>query len=188
MFNTLKTRLKAFARDTEGNMSLEAVIWLPLILTVLVATFSYHDAFRYKSLNTKAAFTISDALSRETAPIDDQYVDGMVDLLEYLTRSEGPYSLRITLVRYDADAGAYEAVWSQTRGDFAAVESAAADDWSAKLPTMLDNERVIVVETKTDYATPLPMPGLDTSNMFYNFVFTRPRFAPQIVWEDGAGA
>ena len=188
MFNTLKTRLKAFARDTEGNMSLEAVIWLPLILTVLAATFSYHDAFRYKSLNTKAAFTISDALSRETDPIDDDYVDGMLDLLEYLTRSEGPYSLRITLVRYDEDDGAYEAIWSQVRGSFEAIEAASADNWADKLPVMLHNERVIVVETETDYATPLPMPGLDTSNMFYNFVFTRPRFAPQIVWDDGAGA
>lgn len=188
MFKMIRTHLKTFARETGGNMSLEAVIWLPLILTVLVATFSFHDAFRYKSLNTKAAFTISDALSRETDPIDNAYVDGMVDLLEYLTRSEGPYSLRITLVRYDADDGAYHAVWSQARGAFEAVEAAAANDWAAKLPTLLHNERVIVVETETDYAPPFPVPGLDTTKLFYNFVFTRPRFAPQIVWEDGEAA
>ena len=188
MLKTLRTRLKGFARDTEGNMSLEAAIWLPLILVVLTSTFALHDAFRHKSLNTKAAFTISDAISRETDPLDDAYIDGMMDLLEYLTRSEGPYSLRVTLVRYDANDGAYEAVWSQARGGFEALEASSANDWASKLPTLLHNERVVVVETETDYQPPFPVQNLDTSGLFYNFVFTRPRFAPQIVWDDGTAA
>ena len=184
----IKTGLRRFFRDELGNASIEAVIFIPLMLTVLTATFTFHDAFRQKSLNTKAAFTISDALSRETDPIDDAYVDGMVDLLEYLTRSSGPYSLRVTLVRYDANLSKYEALWSQVRGSFEAIDAQAANDWATKLPTLLHNERVIVVETRTDYQLPIPVPGLDTSDMFYNFVFTRPRFAPQLIWENGAGA
>jgi hypothetical protein len=51
-----------------------------------------------------------------------------------------------------------------------------------KLPTLLDNERVIVVETQTDYDTPFPINEFVTDDLFYNFVFTRPRFAPQLVW------
>jgi Flp pilus assembly protein TadG len=95
-------RLRRFAGDTQGNIALETLIWMPFILFLLVATFSLHDAFRYKSMNVKAAYTISDALSRETDPIDSAYLDGMVELLDFLTRPGGASSLRVTLVRYDA--------------------------------------------------------------------------------------
>ena len=180
----LKSRLSRFVRETDGNMSLEAVIFLPLVLAIIAATFSFHDAFRYKSLNTKAAFTISDALSRETDPIDDAYLDGMLEVLEFLTRSEGPYSLRVTLVRYDGETDTYEAAWSQVRGSFNAMSTADSEAIRAQLPQLLHNERVIVVETKTEYDTPFPIPGVSTEDMFYNLAFTRPRFAPQLVWQE----
>ncbi len=182
----LKNRLARFFRETDGNMSIEAVIFLSLVLTVIAATFSFHDAFRYKSLNTKAAFTISDALSRETDPIDDAYLDGMLETLEFLTRSEGPYSLRVTLVRYNGDQDVYETVWSQVRGGFNVMSTADSDAIRAQLPQLLHNERVIVVETKTEYDMPFPIPGVSTEDMFYNLAFTRPRFAPQLVWKDAA--
>lgn len=177
-------RLRAFARSEEGSMSIEAIIWIPLILIVLAATFSFHDVFRYKSLNIKAAYTISDALSRETDPIDDAYLDGMVDLLEYLTRSAGPYSLRVTLVNYDGSEGGagYVAEWSQVRGDFIPMTTATLSTLADKLPNLLHNERVILVETQTDYQPPFEIPGLNEVGLFYNFGFTRPRFAPKIVW------
>ena len=182
MFAMLKSRLHAFARSESGSMSIEAIIWTPLILIALAATFSFHDAFRYKSLNIKAAYTISDALSRETDPIDDAYLDGMVDLLEFLTRSEGPYSLRVTLVNYDANRSKYVADWSQVRGDFVPLTTSDLADMHDRLPNLLHNERVIVVETQTDYQPPFEIPGLNEAGLFYNFGFTRPRFAPKIVW------
>lgn len=183
MIQTLFTRLRAFRRDEAGNVTIESLLWLPLIITVLAATFSLHDAFRYKSLNVKAAYTISDALSRETDPIDDDYLDGMVDLLAYLTRSEGPYSLRVTLVLYNDDD--YHIEWSQARGAFAGMTGVELEDFKSNLPNMLNNERIIVVETATEYTPPFEIPGLNTENLFYNFGFTRPRFAPKIVWAGG---
>ncbi|WP_425071980.1 TadE/TadG family type IV pilus assembly protein [Sagittula sp. S175] len=194
MWTKLLTRLQRFAEDTRGNMAIEAVIWLPLILGVLSAMFSLHDTYRYKGLNTKAAYTISDALSRETDPIDDAYLDGMVDVLEFLTISEGPYSLRVTLVRYDGDTTnangtinvgeGYTVEWSQVRGNFTALDNAMLAEAKAELPIMLHNERVILVETRTDYVPPYIVPGLTATDMFYTYGFTRPRFAPKIVWKD----
>ncbi|MFZ7093219.1 TadE/TadG family type IV pilus assembly protein [Primorskyibacter sp. 2E233] len=184
MLKQLLSRLNSFRRDEAGNVTIESLLWLPLIMTILAATFSLHDAFRYKSLNIKAAYTISDALSRETAPIDDAYLDGMVDLLSYLTRSAGPYSLRVTLVRYTDAGGGYQVEWSQTRGGFEAMTGSDLTNLSANLPNMLNNERIIVVETQTEYRPPFVVPGLNTANLFYNFGFTRPRFAPKIVWSD----
>ncbi|KUF09255.1 TadE/TadG family type IV pilus assembly protein [Pseudoponticoccus marisrubri] len=185
MRQSLLSRLTRFLRDEDGNVTVETVIWVPLMISILAATFSLFDAFRYKALNVKAAYTISDALSRETDPIDGAYLDGMVDLLAFLTRSEGPYSLRVTLVRYDGDNSRYRVEWSQSRGTFETLENADLADIETKLPNMLDNERVIVVETATQYVPPFEVPGLNTAGLFYNFGFTRPRFAPKIVWSDG---
>lgn len=195
----LKTGLLAFARrfarDDDGNITVEALIWFPMMLGVLASMFSLHDAFRYKSLNTKAAYTISDALSRETDPIDNAYLDGMVDVLEFLTRSNGPYSLRVTLVNFDGpkydDAGnqtsagdGYEVEWSQVRGDFDVLTTGELQTMSDRLPNMLGNERVIVVETRTDYRPPFEIPVLNEAELFYTYGFTRPRFAPKIVWSN----
>lgn len=185
MLRAIFPRLSAFARDEKGNVAIETMLWVPLMLTVLAATFSLHDAFRYKSLNVKAAYTISDALSRETDPIDNAYLDGMLEVLEYLTRSDGPYSLRVTLVRYDADNDQYEAEWSQTRGAFTGYSTTEMTSLYDQLPTMLHNERVIVVETETEYMPPFEVAGLNEARLFYNFGFTRPRFAPKIVWSEG---
>ncbi len=185
MLNTFLARLRRFARNEDGNMSIEALIFVPLILSILGATFSFYDGFRYKSLNTKATYTISDALSRETDPINNAYLDGMVEVMEYLTRSEGPYSIRVTMVRYNGKKDKYVRDWSKTRGDFSPLENKDLKDIEDQLPTLLHNERVIVVETATEYEPPIPVPGFDTTELFYNFAFTRPRFAPKLVWEEG---
>ena len=185
MLKALTKRLRRFAAETEGNVTIETVIFLPLMVAVLGATFALHDAFRYKSLNIKAAFTISDAISRQTDPIDNAYLDGMVELLEYLTRSEGPYSIRVSQVRYNANSGKYLTDWSRTRGDFDGLTNSDLAQMHDKLPVMLHNERVIVVETATVYEPPFEVPGLMEADLFYNYGFTRPRFAPKVVWSNG---
>ena len=182
MMTRLISNLRRFVRKEDGNASLEAVIFIPLMLSVLAATFTFHDAFRQKSLNTKAAYTISDALWRETDPINDAYLDGMVEMMEYLTRSEGPNSLRVTMVRYNAKKDKFLVDWSKTRGDFNRLKNKDLKSMYDDLPTLLHNERIIVVETGTDYSAPFLVDGFVTDDLFYNMAFTRPRFAPQIVW------
>ena len=50
------------------------------------------------------------------------------------------------------------------------------------LPVMPDNETVVVVETFVRYDPPFNT-GL-TNREIHNFVFTRPRYAPQVLWND----
>lgn len=177
----LLRRLRAFGRDESGVISIEFVIWMPLILVVMASTFTLFEAFRQKSLNVKAAYTISDAISRETDPIDPAYLDGMLSVLRYLTNSEGTQGMRVTLVRYDAAEDEYEVSWSQTRGDFAVMDDDTLAGFRERLPALLHNERVIVVETETEHTPVFDIPALQPQR-FYNFVFTRPRFAPQVIW------
>jgi uncharacterized protein (UPF0333 family) len=185
MLNAIRTLCSRFARDERGSIAVEAAIWLPTVLAIMAGIYSLHDMQRHKSLNIKAAYTISDAISRQTDPIDNAYLTGMNNLLGYLTHSTSGHSLRVTLVRYNGKKKKYVAEWSKTRGSFGALKTRDLTSMYSKLPTMLHNERVIVVETETDYQPPIKIPGVSTSDLFYNYGFTRPRFAPKVVWSNG---
>ncbi|WP_238367024.1 TadE/TadG family type IV pilus assembly protein [Mesobacterium pallidum] len=197
MLTQLISRIRGFRGREEGSMTLEALIFIPLLISTLAATFAFQQMFHYRTLNTKAAYTITDALSRETEAIDAEYIDGMLELMSYLTHSAGPYSLRVSVVRYEAastmtDEEGNEVIvpaslsvdWSKVRGDYAELNDSTVSSIAGRLPNMLDNERIIVVETGTDYVPPFPLQDLDLNRHFQNLVFTRPRFAPQLVYEE----
>ena len=77
--------------------------------------------------------------------------------------------------------------WSVIRGgELAAWTDATIYNVEDYLPTMPDQERVILVETQNDVnaAFQIGLPDME----IYNFVFTRPRFAPQIVFEGSTTA
>jgi hypothetical protein len=177
--------LRSFRNDDAGSVSIEAIIFTPLFAMVIGAVFSLHDLYHHKGLNIKAAYTISDAFSRQTDPVGDDYLTGMYNLLGFLTETEGEQSLRVTMVRYNKKKDKYIAEWSKPRGEFNRLYNKQLKDVYDDLPNLVHNERVVLVETKTPYRSPLPIPGLTGEEVFYNFGFTRPRFAPKIVWSNG---
>jgi len=186
MLKSLHRRINSFVRGTDGNISIETVIFVPFLVLLLTATYSFFDAFRYKSMNAKAAYTISDAISRQTDAVTPAFLDGMVSTLEFLTRSGSHYSLRLTTVQYDADDNSYDIKWSQGRGKFTSMQATELANLTNRLPTLLDNETIVVVETHTEYEAPFNIDGYLPSELFYNMTVTRPRFAPQLIWSDGS--
>ncbi len=185
MIRKTLAHLRGFSRDTRGNAAIEIAIFAPLLIFMLAAAYVYFDAYRQKTVNTNAAYTISDALSRQTDAVDPLYMDGMHALLEFLTETDVQTGLRVTVARWDENDAKYYTDWSQTRGPLYPLtdrdlNTALVDN----LPTLLHNERVIVVETSSSYQPPMNIPGL-TEQELYNFAFTRPRFAPQLVWSEG---
>jgi len=174
--------LKNFRRDTDGSVSIETAFYLPALLLVFAAIYTYFDAFRQESANLKAAYTVSDLVSRETNAITNEYIDSMQSLTELLARSDSAISLRISVVRWDEDDNRYYVDWSVNRGtEFFSWTDATISEVEDNLPTMPDQERVILVETQNDVdaAFNIGLPDME----IYNFVFTRPRFSPQIVFE-----
>lgn len=178
-----KMRLRGFARDEDGNITVEAVIIFPVLLWLFAACWVYFDVFRQQSVNQKANYTIGDAISRETDPIDDRYIDGAHQLLYHLDKSQGTDTdLRITIVRYNANNDKYQVVWSEARGDHAPLKNGDMKDYEDRLPTMAHLDQVIVVET-WDWYEPLFSVGLGDFDI-RTYSFTRPRYAPQILWYD----
>lgn len=180
--NHLARHLRRFARDESAVVAVEAIIMLPMMFWGYVAMFTFFDAYRQTSINVKAAYTVSDMISRETLAINPAYMTEAHALLDLLTRSSGPPKLRVTVARWDDVNKLYKRDWSKTSGGTVELTDIQVGALASKLPVMVHNERVIIVETWSTYAPPFKV-GLAQQDL-YNFVFTRPRFAPQLVWSD----
>ena len=178
---SLKTRLKSFAADCSGNVTVEFVMAMPILFWCFMAGYVFFDGYRQSALNLKAAYTISDLVSRETEGINDAYVDSMVEVLKLMTRSSSQVNLRLSVIRWDEADDRYYLDWSANRGYLTELTDANVENIEEKLPVMPDNERVILVETRNVFQ-PMFNVGLDDIDLD-NFVFTRPRFVSQLVWE-----
>ncbi len=174
--------LKNFWSDNSGVVSLEFVLMMPPLFMTYMAAYVYFDGYRQAAVNLKAAYTISDLVSRKTNVVTDEYIDSMYSLIQELTRSSNPVRLRISVVRWDEEDDRYYLDWSESRGvGFSGLTNDDLLNIEDDLPTMPNNERVILVETSNTFV-PLYNIGMDDINID-NFVFTRPRFAPQVVYE-----
>jgi len=185
MINFLSKRLKAYGRETDGSVSIEFAVYMPFLLMIFAAIYTYFDAFRQESVNLKAAYTISDLISRETNYVNETYIDSMHSMADLLIRSDSSIALRISVVRWDEDDERYYVDWSKVRGTGLLIwTDANISEVEDNLPTMPDQERVVLVETVNDVTAAFKI-GLPDMQI-RNFVFTRPRFAPQIVFVDDA--
>jgi Flp pilus assembly protein TadG len=179
----IKQILARFRKDEEGSIAIETVLILPILFWTYLSMFAIFDAYRQYSLNQKAAFTIGDVISRETTPLDQAYMAGTRDFLAYLTVNDtADVSVRVTSVRYDANRDEYRRDWSQSNGWVPALTGTAVAALKDNLPIMPHNERVTVVETFVRYNPPFDT-GLMNRDI-HNFVFTRPRYAPRVLWSD----
>lgn len=178
-----KSLLRArFVREEHGNASIEAIIMVPAMFLCLLTFVTLIDFTRMHGMHQKAAYTISDMVSRETLPIDREYLDGTQALLNTLTRNPQTSTVRVSIVRYDAERDIFQLDWSKTSGYATPLSNNDVRKWTDRLPHMLDKERMIVVETAAQYNAPFNV-GLG-SQIIDNFIFTRPRYAPQVLWTD----
>ncbi len=181
LINRLKSRARSFWADTSGTVTLEFALAMPILFWTFMASYVFFDGYRQSAVNLKAAYTISDLISRETEEINDDYIDSMVTIMEMMTRTPSDVDVRISVIRWDEDDDRYYLDWSENRGFPNELTNNNIGDIEAQLPNMPDNERVILVETRNTFV-PLFNVGLD--DIFLdNFVFTRPRFVSQVVFE-----
>lgn len=220
MTNLLKSglsRLKSFSQSASGAVSVEAIIMLPILLWIVAAMAVFLDVFRTKSAMDKAAFTVSDALSRETNAITPTYLINTRTLFEELASLEtDSTSLRVSAISWDVVEEDYVLEWSNVVGDaFQAWTDGSIATVTAVLPSIGTSETLILVETHYLYeplydigpilsgrgGESVDITNADTGEVtsqdiawdldmgstdMQTFVFTRPRYAPQLVY-DAAG-
>lgn len=180
MFDKTFNHMRRFSEDVRGSVSVEVAIILPVLLWAFVAMWVFFDAYKTRSTTEKAAFTISDMLSRETSAIDDTYLTSAKTLFDMLSRSDTESGLRVTVISYSGALEQYVFEWSHVKGNINAMDGSNMADLATVLPTMSAGETLIIVETTSTYNPPLDV-GLGELTL-ETFIFTRPRFAPQLVW------
>ncbi|WP_299610434.1 TadE/TadG family type IV pilus assembly protein [uncultured Tateyamaria sp.] len=177
----LITNMRSFRDDERGSIAVETVLIVPVLFWAYLSMFAIFDAYRQHSINQKAAYTIGDIISRETTPLDTAYLNGTREILAYLTSNQDSnVAVRVTSVKYDEVNDVYKRDWSQAKGWQPALSNNQVKELRHLLPVMPHNERVMVVETFVKYDPPFAT-GLREREI-ENFVFTRPRYAPRVLW------
>lgn len=183
MFN-MSRFLRRFRDNERGAAALETIIIIPLMFWAYLSMYSYFHAYRTHALNIKTAYAIGDVISRQTTPIDQAYMNGVHELAAYMSwTSRDSFAIRITSIVYDEESNEYRSDWSQAKGWKQPLSNGEVNNLRDDLPIMPDGERLVLVETFKDYDPPFKM-GLSDHEV-HNFVFTRPRYAPRVLWDDG---
>jgi len=179
----LRRRLARFRRDKRGTVSVESVIVLPLLMLWFVASFVFFDIYLTNSINEKAAYTVSDLLSRHrnSSRVNNAYIDGLNRVFDFLINNRGDTWIRTTSVKYDETDDKYGAEWSYATHGKPRLTDSDVEALRDRLPVMPGNETIILVETFTEY-TPAFDVGIGPQT-FRTFIFTRPRFVIEVLYE-----
>jgi TadE-like protein len=186
-----------FVKNERGSALVEFVLVFPMLIWAFLGIFLFWDAFKAINTAQKASFIVADALSRATTDIAPAYIDGMADLLAYLSSADSARGeevrLRVSSIKWDSVTARHSLAWSYSPDNgYPVLTSAALEDIDDKIPTLTAFETVLVVETEVDF-----IPALTGGNAggytlgvgsrtFTEFVVIRPRFIPKVCLKDTA--
>lgn len=193
IIGTVRDRIDRFRRTEDAaSQSVEALLIIPLLIWAFLASYTFFDVYRAKSLALKANYAISDLLSRETNKIDMDYLLGAEKVYDYLSQQESDPWLRVSVVYCHANCAetsrVLKADWSKATDNLPTYTNGGImSHLEPIIPWLGEGERVIIVETSTDYTPPFSqnLTGIG-GRTFVDIVMTRPRFAPQLCF-DGIG-
>ncbi len=180
-------RVKTFGRDDSGTVLTEFVMIFPILIWAWIGMFFYWDIYRAVNLAQKASFTIADNLSRDEGVLDAAYINGVNELFAYLADTDQEVRMRVTSVGWNRTTQKHEVSWSYSpHGKMTPHTNASLAFVANRIPTLVDYETVILLETSVDYAPPFDMPEVSWVNLgvgartMEEFIVTRPRFINKI--------
>lgn len=177
----LRRLLRRFLRNEEASIVAETVIILPLLLWAYIGLFVYWDAFRELNTVQKAAYTISDVISRQQTGIASSYVTGVKKVLDYLIDDPSVAStMRVTSVAYSSTNSRFEVHWSRSTDvvKMPVLTTTTLQDYKSSIPDMNAGDYVVIVEVMVPYVPAFNVGMADQT--FHEFIVTRPRFLPCI--------
>lgn len=171
--------IQRFTREETGTLMAEAVIVLPVMLWSYLALFVYWDSYRAINTVQKAAYTVSDMLSRERTSITEAYIVGMDSIIEYMIDQDQEAKVRVSEIKWSQINNRYEIHWSRSpNGALPQLTTASVAALKGRLPVMADGDRVVLVEVEVNYHASFNV-GVDDQTI-KQFIVTRPRFLPRI--------
>lgn len=173
-----------FINDRRGVAALEFMLIAPLLILVLLGTFSIFEWLRSSYVTERATFTVADMVSRQDQK-DDAFLAKVGQTFEHLAaRHVGKTELKImSLTRNDKG---FNVDWTYSVNAGALAKSAVPLDL---MPVVAQNDSVIVTQTRTviqpafSYLYDVIRPGMRETNYGIELKYTatvRPRFGGRI--------
>lgn len=183
MLKTLKARLRTFRDDERGSMVVEGVLALPMMFWVLITFYVFWDAYRNINVIQKATYSIADVISRRQAAVDEEYLNGLNRVMDYLLDPGQTADMRFSSVRFNGIQRQFEVEWSYSPGGtMTPLTSGVANELASRLPIMADGDTVIVVETSVDFKPAFNI-AIIGDRTVEEFIVTRPRLVPRVCFE-----
>lgn len=181
-----RTRLRAFAQDESGVMLAEFLLLLPLLIWGFIALIVYWDVFRTINVSQKAAYSISDLISRQEV-VNEKFAADLHKVLTFLTPGAPQSRMRITSFEFDENTpeanpnawgdDEYILLWSRvTGGDPLITQYTAADLQPMRntiIPIMEAGQGAVIVETWVDYVPRFDLGVLNFAPGISNQTFTQ---------------
>ncbi len=193
-FKSISARIERsvhrFTRDTSGAALVEMGIALPMLILLTCGALVVQDAVRMSYLRSKAAYTVSDMVSREDSLIDSDYFDGLNSVFKYILGDKHPSELRISTIECTADCEneaerVLEFCWSHPSSGLRALTNDEIAFYAANTPLFTEGDTLLMTEAFLDY-TPMFGDFILSRRTYETLAFTRPRIAGQIKFDTGA--
>ncbi len=177
LFRPLRRAAGRWSRDERGAITVEFVIWVPILVMWFVGSIAFFDGYRERGRAAKTSHVISDILSRQVE-ISDDLVTDLYDMMEVmLPGAPDGKILRVSSVEYRY--GDYQVLWSVVSGSGEPMTT--ADIPRDAMPAMAERDTVIVTETTVPFQPALDVVGIG-SRTWTSFLPTRPRFTNAIAY------
>lgn len=176
----LRYPLKTFAADERGAMTVEFIIWLPLILGWFVISATAYNAFSARADAGNAAFALADVMSRQVT-VDEDFVDDLSVLHASLLPGRTERTLRVSSIVWSEAASRAFVIWSSNRGSVPPLNNGSLDD--VRLPLMADGETIILVETGVPHSFLSDWIGSETT-VWRHALPVRPRYVGAVANTD----
>ncbi|MGR3640740.1 TadE/TadG family type IV pilus assembly protein [Alterinioella nitratireducens] len=179
----MRAMIRNFWRRDEASVALEAVIVMPILTWIFIASFVFFDAFRVYNTSIKATYSVADVMSRRTNTISSTDIEGLAEVFQFLTRNTSGSSLRITQIT--RQTGGYRIDWSHGTDGLTYLRASDFPAIVDQIPIMAFGDRMLLVETFLPHRPAFNV-GLSDQE-FVNFTVTRPRFAGQVDFNANLG-
>ncbi|MEM6660765.1 MAG: TadE/TadG family type IV pilus assembly protein [Pseudomonadota bacterium] len=170
------TVFRAFWSDDRGSLTVEFVLWVPVLLIWLMASIAWFDAWLARNQAAKVAYTVSDILSRQ-----EEVTGGFlmqIDTLQrgLLTRADGAAAMRLSSIQRTSTG--HEVRWSCSNAP--SLQPLTDGNLpTADLPDMATLETIVLTELAVPWSGFDWAVGLGALTWTYR-VPSRPRFTPML--------
>ena len=173
--------LRDWRRDERGTITIEFVIWVPVLAFWLVVSAAFFEAYKSRSDAMKATQTLTDIMSRQVE-VTNAFIDELYALQDQLLpRAPAGTRLRVSSIQYSGVDNEYQVLWSRTAGGGQAL---VTPDLSQEFfPQMADLDTVILTELDVPYQPFTDLGGIGNRTWSFALV-TRPRFVSAIAKTD----